>query len=107
MTSNDFRKLALKLPETSEGNHGGHPDFRVAGKIFATLGYPAPGWGMVQLTPEQPAFITRAEPEAFIPVKGAWGEKGATNVKLRAARVGVVREALLNAWKNRAPKTPR
>ena len=82
----------------------GHADFRVAGKIFATLGYPRPGWGMVQLTPEQQAFIVGAYPSIFIPVKGAWGEKGATNVKLRAARVGVAREALLNAWRNRAPK---
>ena len=105
MTANDFRKLALKLPETSEGSHMGHADFRVAGKIFATLGYPAAGWGMVHLTPEQQAFITRAEPETFIPVKGVWGEKGATNVKLRAARLSVVREALRNAWRKRAPKS--
>ena len=105
MTANDFRKLALSLPETAEGSHMGHADFRVARKIFATLGYPSTGWAMVSLTPEQQAFIVRAQPKAFVPVKGAWGERGATNVKLSAARVAAVREALLNAWRNKAPKS--
>jgi len=58
MTSNDFRRLALSFPETSEQTHMDHPDFRVAGKTFATLGYPEDGWGMVKLTPiEQGMFI--------------------------------------------------
>jgi hypothetical protein len=53
MTTADFRRLALALPETAEHAHMDHPDFRVRGKIFATLGYPAQGWGRVKLTPEQ------------------------------------------------------
>jgi hypothetical protein len=105
LTSDDFRRLALSLPETTEGAHMGHADFRVAGKIFATLGYPRAGWGMVKLTPEQQAFIIRAAPRAFVPVKGAWGQGGATSVQLRSARKGVVREALMNAWQNRAPRS--
>ncbi len=104
MTASEFRRIALSLPETIEAIHMGHPDFRVAGKIFATLGYPAYGWGMVRLTPEQQDFVVRAQPTAFMPVKGAWGQRGVTNVRLRAARKSAVREALMIAWSNRAPK---
>jgi hypothetical protein len=104
MTANDFRRLALSLPEASEASHMGHPDFRVAGKIFATLNHPRAGWGMVSLTPEQQELFVRAEPKAFIPVKGGWGRGGATNVQLRSARKPAVRAALITAWRNRAPK---
>lgn len=104
MTANDFRRLALSLPEVAEASHMGHPDFRVAGKIFATLNHPRAGWGMVSLTPEQQELFVRAEPKAFMPVKGGWGRGGATNVQLRAARKPAVREALITAWRNRAPK---
>ena len=83
----------------------GHPDFRVGGKIFATLGYPEEGWGMVKLTPEQQEFMVQAEPGIFAPAKGAWGRAGATTVRLRGARVSRVRGALLTAWSNLAPKT--
>jgi len=106
MTAREFRSMALGLPQATEGAHLGHPDFRVAGRIFATLGYPRRGWGMVKLTPEQQDFIVRAQPAAFAPVKGAWGRAGATNVRLQAARKGAVREALVIAWRNRAPKAP-
>jgi hypothetical protein len=104
MTANDFRRLALSLPEVAEAAHMGHPDFRVAGKIFATLNYPRTGWGMVSLTPEQQELFVGAQPKAFMPVKGGWGRKGATNVQLRSARKAAVREALITAWHNRAPK---
>jgi hypothetical protein len=104
MTANDFRRLALSLPEVAEAAHMGHPDFRVAGKIFATLGYPASGWGVVCLKPDQQELFVRAEPKSFVPVKGGWGKAGNTNVRLRAARKGAVREALITAWRNRAPK---
>jgi hypothetical protein len=104
VTAADFRRLALSLPEVTEAAHMGHPDFRVAGKIFATLGYPGAGWGMVGLTPEQQEFFVRAEPAAFAPVKGRWGMAGATNVRLQKAKKAAVREALITAWRNRAPK---
>jgi hypothetical protein len=96
--------MALSLPEVTESAHMGHPDFRVENRIFATLGYPARGWGMVKLTTEQQDWLVRAEPKVFTPVVGAWGRAGNTNVKLRAARKGMVREALMTAWRNRAPK---
>jgi hypothetical protein len=104
VTRNDFRRMALSFPEASQGSHMNHPDFRVAGKIFATLGYPDAAWGMVSLTPEQQEEFTREESDAFAPVKGAWGRRGATSVRLRAARKGGVRSALTAAWCNTAPK---
>lgn len=107
VTGDDFRRIALSLPEVTEAAHMGHPDFRVKNRIFATLGYPRRGWGMVKLTPEQQDWLVRAGPCAFSPVVGAWGRAGYTNVKLRAARKSVVREALSTAWRNRAPKRLR
>lgn len=81
----------------------GHPDFRVGGKIFASLGSPEPDWGMVKLTPEDQELFVQIEPEGFLPVKGGWGRQGATNVQLRSAKKRTVREALLVAWRIRAP----
>jgi hypothetical protein len=104
MTAGEFRKLALSFPETEERQHMRHPDFRVAGKIFATLAYPDKHWGMVKLTPEQQEKFVQAEPKVFTPVKGGWGRKGATSVQLRAARRESVRRALAAAWCNRAPR---
>lgn len=100
MTSRDFRRLALSFPAATEKAHMNHPDFRVAGKIFATLGYPNALWAMIKLTPEQQVEFVAAEPAAFFPVKGGWGRKGATNVKLRAAKLVSVRGALTAAYGN-------
>lgn len=104
MTAQEFSRLALRLPETVKGAHMGHPDFRVAGRIFATLNYPATGWGMVKLSPEQQELFVKAQPAAFTPVNGAWGRRGCTSVRLRLARKGAVREALSLAWQRTAPK---
>src|SRR4051794_5863190 len=99
-----FRKLALALPEAEEVGHMGHPDFRVGGKIFATLGYPDADHGMVKLTPEQQEAAVAAEPGAFAPVKGGWGVKGATLVRLSAVKTASLRTALQAAWNNVAAK---
>lgn len=104
MTANQFRKMALSLPETTESIHMNHPDFRVAGKVFATLGYPDKSWAMVKLSPKQQATFVKEEPEGFVPVKGAWGQQGATNVYLRAVTATMLRKALEAAWANTAPK---
>ena len=104
VTANDFRRLALALPEAIESAHMDHPDFRVHGKIFATLGHPAKGWGMVKLHPEQQHYFSKDEPEVFVPVKGAWGRRGATSVNLKAARKKTLENALRAAWRNTAPK---
>jgi hypothetical protein len=104
MTANGFRKIALSLPETRESSHMQHPDFRVSGKVFATLGYPDKSWAMIKLTTKQQAAFVAAEPETFVPVKGAWGLKGATNVYLRSVNSDALRKALEAAWTNTAPK---
>jgi len=104
VTTDDFRNLALGLPEAVESAHMSHPDFRVGGKIFATLGAPDEDWGMVKLTPEQQKQFIREEPEIFVPVRGGWGRRGATNVRLQAAKKQPLYEALLTAWRNTAPK---
>ena len=103
MTADEFRKLALGLPEAVEDEHMGHPDFRVRGKIFATLG-PDEAWGMVKLTPEQQRLFVQSEPAVFQPFNGAWGKRGCTKVALSPADEASVRQALTKAWRNTAPK---
>jgi len=103
MTADEFRELALSFPEAVESAHMGHPDFRVGGKIFATLG-PKEAWGMVKLTPEQQALFVRTEPAVFQLIKGTWGKRGATRVTLEAATEPALRQAMEAAWRNTAPK---
>ena len=103
MTAEQFRRLALSLPKTFEAVHMGHPDFRVGGKIFATVG-PGEVWGMVKLTPEQQGLFVRSEPDVFQPFNGAWGRRGCTKVCLEAATEPAARQALVAAWRNTAPK---
>ena len=106
MTPAQFRKAALDLTDAAENAHMGHPDFRVGGRIFATLGYPDEHHGTVRLTAAQQADVVDADQaSAFSPSAGAWGKRGATNVLLRAADRELVRIALEAAWKNVAPKT--
>ena len=89
MTADEFRSLALELPEATEEEHMNHPDFRVGGKIFATLG-PDEVWGMVKLTPQQQASYLGTEPDVFGPASGAWGRGGATIVQLAGGEEGSV-----------------
>jgi len=104
VTANEFRRFALSLPETEERAHMNHPDFRVARKIFATLGYPEEGWAMVKLTPIEQEMFVKAQPTVFKPCSGIWGKRGATSVRLKSARKHVIRRALLAAWRLTAPK---
>jgi hypothetical protein len=104
MTQDDFRQIALSFPETTESAHMNHPDFRVRGKIFATLHYPDTQWGMVKLPPEQQEVFVKANPEAFVRVKGAWGLQGATSVRLKTVKKTVLRHALAVAWQDTAEK---
>ena len=105
MTANQFRKMALSLAETAEQSHMQHPDFRVSGKVFATLDYPRKGWGMVALTPRQQAYFVAAEPRAFVPATGTWGRRGATMVHLRFVTRQSLEKALEAAWTNKASKS--
>jgi hypothetical protein len=100
MTSDEFRKMALEIRATVERSHMNHPDFRVGGKIFASLGVPDKNWGMVKLTPEQQRTFIEKAPKIFKPSSGAWGRQGCTNVYLASAKAGTVRVALDAAAKN-------
>ena len=104
MTPSQFRRLALALPGAVEGAHGGHPDFRAGGKIFATLGYPDDRWGVLVLKPDQQTMLVDRAPKIFSPVPGGWGRKGSTRVDLAAADPAALKDALKLAWANRAPK---
>ena len=104
MTADEFRKMALEIPAAVEGSHMNHPDFRVAGRIFASLTVPDENWGMVKLPPaQQHSFIEKA-PAIFKPCSGAWGRQGATNVYLEAAKTDIVHAALDAAAKNAGSK---
>ena len=107
MSADEFREIALSLPEAIEAAHVGHPDFRVRGKIFATLGFPDQTWGMAKLTADQQQEIVACDPDIFQPVKGGWGRRGATHVLLARANRAAVRKALTVAWRNVAPKRLR
>jgi hypothetical protein len=100
MTANDFQALALKNPGAFESEHVGHPDFRFNGKVFATLGYPAGGWAMVKLTPDQQRHFLGLAPGIFQAASGAWGKSGSTTIQLELAKKTVVKAALTAAFTN-------
>ena len=92
------------MPEAVEGSHFHVPDFRVGGKIFATLAYQREGFGVLMLTPEQQAGMVEDAPDLFSPVPGGWGRGGATRVRLAKITPDILAGALRTAWRNRAPK---
>jgi hypothetical protein len=107
MTIDRFRRMALEIPTAVEQSHMNHPDFRIAGRIFASLGVPGENWGMIKLTPEQQRAAIEKAPEIFKPSSGAWGRQGYTNVYLPAAKATIVRAALNAAAKNVAPRVKK
>jgi hypothetical protein len=100
MTPEQFRRLAVDSPGAEEHEHHHHPDFRIGGKIFATMGFPDETRAMVKLTPEQQAEFVHDHPEVFSPSAGKWGERGCTSVALRKATKAVMQPALEAARKN-------
>ena len=124
MTPDEFRTLALSMPEALEASHMGHPDFRVRHsdtktRIFASLFVPSDDedgreWAMVKLTSEQQCEVCRSNPAIFRPVAGGWGRQGATQIRLESgakSRSGgrqsirkAIRSAVIAAWRNAAPK---
>jgi hypothetical protein len=105
--ADDFRRIALSFPGAEERSHMGHPDFRVGGKVFATLGYPDDASGMAVLLPEQQEVAMAVEPEAFRLAAGAWGRGGSTLVLLDAVSDEWLERALRWAWERRAPRKLR
>jgi hypothetical protein len=104
MSAARFRRIALALPGAIESSHMGHPDFRVGGKVFATLGHPDAAWGTVMLSPDEQQVLVDAAPDIFRPVPGGWGKRGSTNVHLASADAASLKSALTMAWTRRAPK---
>lgn len=104
VTPNQWRKLALSMPEAEEKAHFGNPDFRVRNKIFC--GMHADGSrGNLKLTPEAQAMLLEARPKAFYPAAGAWGAKGWTHVVLAEAKLEELRPLVEDAWRAVAPKS--
>jgi hypothetical protein len=101
MTADDFRRIALSLEGATEGSHMGAVDFRVDGRIFATLASVSKGYGNLMLTPEVQAEFVAGAPEIFLPVAGGWGRDGATHIRLEPANEDVLAGALHAAWKLR------
>lgn len=104
MTAARFRKIALSMPEAVEGSHFNNPDFRVDGKIFATLGLEKQGFGVLLLSPEQQAGMVEDAPDIFSPVPGGWGRQGSTRVLLAKVAPDILEGALRTAWRRKAPK---
>jgi hypothetical protein len=107
MTVNDFRRIALSFEGAEESSHMGNPDFRVGGRIFATLASAKQGYGNLQLTLEQQAAFVEELPEVFLPVHGGWGRMGMTHIRLSAASEDVLTGALHAAWKLRVEKNAK
>jgi hypothetical protein len=107
MNVDDFRRIALSLPGAEENSHMGSPDFRVGGRIFATLASQDKGYGNLMLDPEQQSAFVQELPEIFVPVAGGWGRGGATHVRLEAVSEDVLEGALRTAWKLRVDKNTK
>lgn len=107
MTARDFKRVALSLEGTEEGAHMGVVDFRVGGRIFATLASVQQGYGNLMFTPERQAAFIDEWPDVFVPVKGGWGRMGATHLRLADTSEEVMRLALEAAWKDRLARNRR
>ena len=107
MKAADFRRLALSLEGAEEGSHFGAADFRVGGRIFATLAAVKQGYGNLMLTPEQQAAFVAEAPDIFMPIPGGWGRNGATHVVLAAANEDLLLGALRTSWKLRVEKNEK
>ena len=104
MTAEDFKQTALTLEGAEQGSHMGAVDFRVGGRIFATLASVEQGYGNLMLTPEQQAAFCEDQPEIFLPVHGGWGRMGITHIRLASATPEIMEDALRAAWRIRVAK---
>ena len=107
MNASDFRRIALSFEGAEESAHMGAPDFRVGGRIFATLASESQGYGNLMLTPEQQAAFVADAPESFLPIHGGWGRMGMTHIRLAAANEDTLAGALHTAWKLRFEKNQK
>ena len=104
MSSADFKRIALGFEGAEEGSHMGAVDFRVGGRIFATLASQAQGYGNLSLTSEEQAVFCQELPDVFVPITGGWGRMGMTHIVLAKASEDVLHGALQTAWRLRVAK---
>jgi hypothetical protein len=107
MNVRDFRRIALSFEGAEESSHMGNADFRVGGRIFATLASARQGYGNLMLTLEQQAAFVEELPKVFLPIAGGWGRMGATHIRLAAANEDILTGALRTAWKLRVEKNAK
>jgi hypothetical protein len=107
MNAADFRRIALNLEGAEEGSHMGSPDFRVGGRIFATLASERQGYGNLMLSPEQQAEFVAERPDVFVPIAGGWGRMGMTHIRLANTNEDMLEGALRAAWRLRVEKNAR
>jgi hypothetical protein len=107
MTVDDFRELALGFDDTEESAHMGAVDFRVGGRIFATLAHGPLGLGNLMLSPELQKSLSDEAPEVFFPVSGGWGRMGATHIRLAEATPEQLLKGLQLAWNLRVQKNAK
>jgi hypothetical protein len=107
MNVEDFRRIAMSMPGAEESSHMGQPDFRVGGRIFATLAAQNLGCGNLMLTPEQQAEFVAEMPDVFVPIAGGWGRNGATHVRLANVTEDVLTGAMRTAWNLRVQKNEK
>ena len=107
MTPADFKRIALSMEGAEEGSHMGAVDFRVGGRIFATLASVKEGYGNLMLTPAMQAGFVDEAPDIFVPIKGGWGRMGMTHIVLAKANKDVLEGALRAAWKLRLEQNAR
>jgi hypothetical protein len=107
MNVDDFRRIALSMEGAEESSHMGQPDFRVGGRIFATLASAKQGYGNPMITVEQQADFVEEAPDIFLPIAGGWGRMGMTHIRLAVAGEDVLYGALHTAWKLRVEKNAK
>jgi len=107
MNAKDFRRIALSMEGAEEGSHMGAVDFRVGGRIFATLASVKQGYGNLMINSEQQAAFVAEMPDVFLPIPGGWGRMGMTHIRLAAASEDVLTGALRTAWKLRVDRNAK
>lgn len=107
MTAADFRRIALGLEGAEQGSHMGVVDFRVGGRIFATLAHERQGLGNLMLTPAAQAEFVSDAPHLFFAATGGWGRMGVTHVRLAEVTADVLEGALRTAWNLRVAGNAR
>jgi hypothetical protein len=107
MDAKEFRQMALSFDGAEEGSHMGAPDFRVGGRIFATLAMQHQGFGNLMLSPELQRSLVAEAPGVFLPISGGWGRMGCTHIRLADASPQQMLKGLQLAWSLRVEKNER